>query len=52
LTEDNLVKELNALLSDSKRRQDMEKDYQELHKILGGAGCSDRIAAQILEEIE
>jgi lipid-A-disaccharide synthase len=52
LTEDNLVKELNALLSDSKRRQEMQKDYLELRKLLGGAGCSDRIATQILEVIE
>jgi lipid-A-disaccharide synthase len=52
LTEDNLVQELNALITDSKRRLEMEKDYQELYKLLGGAGCSDRIAAQILEVIE
>lgn len=52
LTEDQLVRELNAILTDAERAHQIQEDYNALKVILGGPGCSGRIAAKILEVIQ
>ena len=47
LTVDHLTKELNALLNNKGKRIQLENDYHELKKLLGGAGASQRTAQLI-----
>ena len=49
LTEDNLLKELDQLLHNSKRQRRMLEDYDELRDRLGNAGASEKAADIILE---
>ena len=49
LTEDNLVKELDQLLHNSKRQRKLLEDYDELRDRLGNAGASEKAADIILE---
>lgn len=49
LQEEKLVQELQQLLGNTPRRNQLLLDYQDLNQKLGGPGCSDRLAARILE---
>jgi len=49
LNEDNVVKELDALLHNSKRQRKLLEDYEELKDRLGNAGASEKAAAVIWE---
>ena len=51
LTEDNLVKELDQLLHNSKRQRRMLEDYDELRDRLGNAGASEKAAEIIYESL-
>jgi lipid-A-disaccharide synthase len=46
LTEDNLVTELNKLLFDGQRRQQLKKDYADLKKLLSAGGDASFNAAR------
>lgn len=46
-----IASELKAVLPGGKKREEVLKDYQELAKLLGGGGASDRIADGILKTI-
>lgn len=48
-TEDNLKKEMSALLSDSKRTQQLQEEYDVLYEKLGGPGASDKTASVVLK---
>ncbi len=48
LTEDNLVKSLEEILPENEKREKMLRDYDEIRKILGPAGASDKIAAEMV----
>lgn len=48
LTEKNLQKELEALLSDRERIEQLKKDYAELKAKLSGTGNASEIAAKII----
>lgn len=52
LTEENLVRELGSVLPGGERRDKMLKEYDELKKILGPAGASGRIAAEMVKELK
>ena len=52
LTEDNLVKELDQLLHNSKRQRRMLEDYDELRDRLGNAGASEKAAEVIIEAMK
>ncbi|HEX2970526.1 MAG TPA: lipid-A-disaccharide synthase [Bacteroidales bacterium] len=51
LTEDNIVKELRAILPGGERREKMLTGYEELRKTLGPAGASARIASGMVNEL-
>ena len=51
LTEKNIVKELTAVLPGGERRELMLANYDELKRILGPAGASSRIAAEMVREL-
>jgi len=48
LTEENLVKSLEEILPGNEKREKMLQDYDEIKKILGPAGASDKIAAEMV----
>ncbi len=52
LTEENVVRELRAVLPGGERRDKMLNDYNELKKILGPSGASGRIAAEMVRELK
>ena len=49
LNEDNVVKELEALLHNGKRQRQLLEDYDELRDRLGDVGASEKAAAAIWE---
>jgi lipid-A-disaccharide synthase len=51
LTEQNLVKELRAILPGGSGREKMLSEYSELRKILGPAGASARIASEMVKAL-
>jgi lipid-A-disaccharide synthase len=51
LTEKRLLKELNDILPGGARRDKMLSDYDRLKTLLGPAGASDRIAAEMVKEL-
>ena len=50
-TEDNLVKELDRLLKDSKRQRQLLDDLDTLKDRLGNSGASERAAEVVLEMV-
>ncbi len=50
-TKENLTKELEQILWDSKRQQILE-DYKLLHEKMGEAGVSERCATQLLKDVK
>ncbi|MGE5420080.1 MAG: lipid-A-disaccharide synthase [Chloroflexota bacterium] len=52
LTGDNIVKELKAILPGGDKREKMLSQYDELKKLLGPAGASGRIAAEMVRELK
>lgn len=52
LTEERLVREMNAIVAETGRTQQIQEDYRTLKAILGGPGCSGRLATKILEVIQ
>lgn len=52
LTEENLVRELKAILPGGDRHGKMLAEYEELRKVLGPAGASGRIAAEMVAELK
>jgi lipid-A-disaccharide synthase len=51
LTEENLVKELSAILPGGPGREKMLADYAELRKMLGPSGASVRIAEEMVDTL-
>ncbi len=51
LTTDNLVKELKKILPGSEARDTLMNRYRELKEILGPAGASSRVAAEMVREL-
>lgn len=49
---DRLHTELSELLIPSRRRSEMLSDYDELRRIVGPAGCSQRAAADIVDYLQ
>ena len=49
---DEAEKELRALLPGGAKREKMLKDFDELRALIGGAGASDRFAADIVRTIQ
>ena len=49
---DEAEKELRALLPGGAKREKMLKDFDELRALIGGAGASDRFAADIVKTIK
>jgi lipid-A-disaccharide synthase len=52
LTEENLVKELEAILPGGSVREKMLSDYQELRGVLGPSGASVRIASEMVKALK
>ncbi len=52
LNEESLVKALSEIAGQTEGAQKMKADYEELLQVLGGPGCSVRIAEQILKAIK
>ena len=52
LTENNLVNALKDILPDGRDRERMLQDYRELKDILGPAGASERIAAEMVSSLK
>lgn len=52
MTEENIVKELELLLHNSKRQRKLLEDYEELKDRLGGAGASEKAAEVITEAMK
>lgn len=52
LTEEQLVWEINSLVTNPAKAQQIQNEYQALKLLLGGPGCSHRVATQILEVIQ
>jgi lipid-A-disaccharide synthase len=52
LTEENLVKELRAILPGGSGREKMLADYAELREILGPSGASVRIAGEMVDDLK
>lgn len=48
----NVKDELNALLNNPQRRQEVVEDYGRLHEQLGGAGASQRTAIALLKSLK
>jgi lipid-A-disaccharide synthase len=48
LTPQNISKELNLLLNDTKRKSEIDAGYTSLFKVLGGEGASERLATQLV----
>jgi len=51
LTSENLSKELNLILNDSKKREELKNGYNELTKTLGGQGASKKTAELIYNDL-
>jgi len=51
LNERNLYGELEAILTGGSKREHMLEDYKKIREILGTAGASERIAADMVEEL-
>ena len=49
MKEENIVKELGEILPNGKKRQQMLSDYEEMNRILGPAGASERAGIIITE---
>ena len=45
-------RELRAIVSGGEKRAKMLSDFDELREIIGGAGASDRFAADIVQTIQ
>lgn len=52
MTEENIVKELELLLHNSKRQRKLLEDYEELKDRLGSAGASEKAAEVITEAMK
>ena len=52
MTEENIVKELELLLHNSKRQRKLLEDYEELKDRLGSAGASEKAAEVITETMK
>lgn len=52
LTPENIKKELDLLLTNSKRQHAVLEDYEELRYVLGNAGASDNAASIIVSDIK
>src|SRR5215210_3923783 len=50
LTAENCVTELNDLLNNDERREQLKKDYEDLHKLLSQGGHASANAAQVIYE--
>lgn len=51
LTTENVISELRAILPGGVKREKILSDYADLRKILGPAGASGRIAAEMVKEL-
>lgn len=51
LTTENVTRELSAILPGGVKREKILSDYAELRRILGPAGASARIAAEMVKEV-
>jgi lipid-A-disaccharide synthase len=51
-TVDEAEKELRSILPGGTKREKMLADFDELRAIIGGAGASDRFAADIVQTIQ
>ena len=49
---DNVKKELADILPGGSKRQQMLEDYEEMNRILGGAGASERAAKAMIETLK
>jgi lipid-A-disaccharide synthase len=49
---DEAEKELRAILPGGAKREKMLADFDELRSIIGGAGASDRFAADIVKTLQ
>jgi len=52
LTEENVAKELDGILHNSKRQRQLLEDYEELKDRLGNAGASEKAAGVILSQLK
>ena len=52
MTEENIVKELELLLHNSKRQRKLLEDYEELKDRLGSAGASEKAAEVIIDAMK
>jgi lipid-A-disaccharide synthase len=52
LTENNLVSELGSVLPSGSKRQKVLADYKKVREILGPAGASERVAADMVEKLK
>ena len=52
MTEENIVKELELLLHNSKRQRKLLEDYEELKDRLGSAGASEKAAVVIIDAVK
>ena len=51
MNENNVKKELGEILPGGSKRQQMLEDYEEMNRILGGAGASERAAKAMIETL-
>lgn len=51
LNTENLTKELNRLLNDEKAKTQLQEDYDNLWKALGGGGASEKAAKLIVDDL-
>lgn len=51
MNENNVKKELGEILPGGNKRQQMLEDYEEMNRILGGAGASERAAKAMIETL-
>ena len=51
MNEDNVRKELADILPGGSKRQKMLDDYEEMNRILGGAGASERAAKAMIDTL-
>ena len=49
MKEENIVKELGSILPNGEKRQQMLADYEEMNRILGPAGASERAGKMMTE---
>lgn len=48
MNEKNIIAELQALLFDEQRKEQLQKDYEKLHQVLSAGGDASRQAAEII----